>query len=63
MAAILGPQLVDRLSVANKKSMPPEQAYNSIFYIMVGLLTVGLVSNLLVHPVAEKYYVKAEDKT
>ena len=62
MAAILGPQLVDRLSVANKKNMPAEQAYNSIFYIMVGLLTVGLISNLLVHPVAEKHHFKSVDK-
>jgi nitrate/nitrite transporter NarK len=58
MAAVIGPQLMDRLSVANKKSMPPEQAYNSIFHLMVGLLMVGLVANLLVRPVAEKHHVK-----
>ena len=38
MAAIVGPQLVDRLSAANKRTIPPEQSYNSIFYLMVGLL-------------------------
>jgi len=59
MAAIVGPQLVDRLSVANKKSMPAEQAYNSIFYLMVGMLTIGLVANLLVKPVDPKYNLKA----
>lgn len=58
MAAIVGPQLVDRLSVANKKTMPAEQAYNSIFYLMVGMLTVGLISNLLVKPVDAKYQLK-----
>ncbi len=58
MAAILGPQLVDRISLANKKTMPPEQAYNSIFYIMVGLLIVGLLSNFLVRPVDKKYHLK-----
>ncbi len=58
MAAIIGPQLVDRLSVANKKTMPPEQAYNSIFYLMIGLLTVGLLANLLVRPVDPKHHVK-----
>ncbi|GAA5134150.1 OFA family MFS transporter [Prosthecobacter algae] len=58
MAAIIGPQLVDRLSVANKKTMPPEQAYNSIFYLMIGLLTVGLIANLLVRPVDAKHHVK-----
>ncbi|MBB5040159.1 MFS family permease [Prosthecobacter dejongeii] len=58
MAAIIGPQLVDRLSVANKKTMPPEQAYNSIFHLMIGLLTVGLLANLLVRPVDAKHHVK-----
>ena len=57
VAAILGPQLMDRLSVANKKTMPPEQAYNSIFHLMVGLLAVGLISNLLVRPVDSKHHL------
>ncbi len=58
MAAIIGPQLVDRLSQANKKSMPVEQAYNSIFYIMVGLLALGLIANLLVKPVDARHHVQ-----
>ena len=48
VAAILGPQLMDRLSVANKKT---------IFQLMVGLLVVGLISNLLVRPVDDKYHL------
>lgn len=62
MAAIIGPQLVDRLSVANKKTMPPEQAYNSIFHLMVGLLAIGLISNLLVRPVDPKYHLPENPK-
>lgn len=63
MAAILGPQLVDRLSKANKDSgMNPALAYNSIFYLMVGLLVVGLVSNLLVRPVNTKYHLASETR-
>jgi hypothetical protein len=62
MAAIIGPQLVDRLSVANKKTMPPEQAYNSIFHLMVALLAVGLISNLLVRPVNSKYHLAENAK-
>ncbi len=58
MAAIIGPQLVDRLSVANKKTMPPEQAYNSIFHLMVGLLVVGLIANLWVRPVDPRHHVR-----
>ncbi len=62
VAAILGPQLMDRLSVANKKTMPPEQAYNSIFHLMVGLLAVGLVSNLLVRPVDSQHHLAESPK-
>ena len=63
MAAILGPQLVDRLSKANKDAgVPPAHAYNSIFYLMVGLLAVGLIANLLVRPVDPKYHVAENTK-
>ncbi|MBX7210538.1 MAG: OFA family MFS transporter [Verrucomicrobiaceae bacterium] len=63
MAAILGPQLVDRLSKANKDAgVPPAHAYNSIFYLMVGLLAVGLIANLLVRPVDPKYHVAEKPK-
>lgn len=63
MAAILGPQLVDRLSKANKDAgVPPAHAYNSIFYLMVGLLAVGLIANLLVRPVDPKYHVAEKNK-
>lgn len=57
VAAILGPQLMDRISVANKKTLPPEQAYNSVFHLMIGLLFVGLISNLLVRPVDSKHHL------
>jgi MFS family permease len=58
MAALLGPQLVDRLSSARKaEGLPPAQCYNTIFYLMVGLLIVGLISNLLVRPVDSKYHL------
>lgn len=60
MAALIGPQLVDRLSVANKQTMPPAQAYNSVFHLMVGLLVVGLISNLLVHPVHPRNHLAAD---
>jgi MFS family permease len=58
MAAIIGPQLVDRLSQANKASgVPAARAYNPIFYLMAGLLGIGLVANLLVRPVHPKYHL------
>lgn len=59
MAALLGPQLVDRLSAANKAAgMPPGQSYNWTLYLMAGLLLLGLLANLLVRPVDSKYHVR-----
>jgi len=58
MAAIIGPQIVDRMSAANKAVMPAEQAYNSIFLLMVVLLLMGLVANLLVRPVHPRHHVE-----
>ena len=59
-AAIIGPQLVDRLSVANKKTLPAAEAYNSIFHLMVALLVVGLLANLLVRPVDPKHHAQPQ---
>ncbi len=60
MAAIIGPMLVDRLSKAKKEAgVAPALAYNNIFYLMVGLLVVGLLANLMVRPVDPKHHIKA----
>jgi len=64
MAAIVGPQLVDRISDAKKKAgVPPGETYNFTLYLMACLLLVGLVCNLLVRPVDKKYYVQPGDKS
>ena len=58
MAAVIGPQLVDRISAAKKAAgVPPGQSYNFTLTLMAGLLLVGLVCNLLVRPVAAKYHL------
>jgi MFS family permease len=58
LAAIVGPQLVDRISAANKAAgMPPGEAYNFTLQLMAGLLIIGLIANLLVKPVDPKHYV------
>jgi MFS family permease len=58
-AAIIGPQLIDRISSAKKAAgVPPGESYNSTLYLMAGLLLVGLVCNLLVRPVDKKHYLK-----
>lgn len=58
MAAVIGPLLINGL--AEKRiaaGVPKAQAYNATFYLMCGLLAVGLVANLLVRPVDPKHHV------
>jgi len=58
MAAVVGPQLVDRISAAKKAAgVPPAESYNFTLHLMAGLLVAGLIANLLVRPVAAKYHL------
>jgi hypothetical protein len=57
MAAVLGPQLVNYISEARKKSgVPPAEAYNVTMYLMSGLLLIGFICNLMVRPVDERHH-------
>ncbi len=57
MAAVLGPQLVNYVSTYRiEHGIPRAEAYNLTMYLMAGLLMVGLVCNLLVHPVDERFH-------
>jgi hypothetical protein len=38
--------------------MPKEDAYPLILHIMCGLLVVGFLANLMVRPVAERFWLK-----
>jgi hypothetical protein len=59
MAAVIGPALVNYISVAQKKSgVPAAEAYNRTMYIVAALLILGLVANLMVRPVDPKFYHK-----
>jgi MFS family permease len=59
MAALVGPQLVDRISDYKKTSgAPAAEAYNSTMYLMASLLIAGCICNLLVRPVDPKYHLK-----
>ncbi len=58
-AGIVGPLIVNGILdhyVANH--MNKQDAYPVILHIMTGLLVVGFVANLLVTPVAEKFWMK-----
>lgn len=55
MAAVLGPQLVSYISTYRKEhGVPRAEAYNATMYLMAGLLLVGLVCDLLVHPIGAR---------
>ena len=60
-AGIVGPLIVNGILdhyVTNK--LPREQAYPLILHIMTALLCVGFLANLLVRPVADRFWIKGD---
>ena len=61
-AGIVGPLIVNGiLDHYVAIGLPKQQAYPVILHIMSGLLIVGLLANLMVRPVAEKYWMAADN--
>jgi len=57
-AGVLGPILIGQIRDSQLASgVAPDRVYNRILFILAGLLAVGFVANLLVRPVAEKWYM------
>ncbi len=57
-AGILGPVVVNYLHDTRlEKGVPFDQVYAPIFVVLAGLMVVGFVANLLVKPVADKYFM------
>ncbi len=57
-AGILGPVVVNYMREYQLGlGIPREQVYNQTMYILTGMLVVGLVCNLLVKPVADKWFM------
>ena len=57
-AGILGPVVVNYMREYQLGlGIPREQVYNQTMYILVGMLVVGLVCNLLVRPLADKWFM------
>jgi MFS family permease len=57
-AGVLGPVLVNYMREHQLAlGLPREQAYNQTLYILAGMLVVGLVCNLLVRPLAGKWFM------
>jgi MFS family permease len=62
MAAVIGPLLINGLYDHRVAAgMEKAKAYNGTFYLMSGLLLIGLVANLMVKPVHARHHV-AETK-
>ena len=60
-AGIIGPLIVNGiLDHYVEKKLPKEEAYPLILHIMCGLLLVGFIANLLVRPVAERFWMAGE---
>jgi MFS family permease len=57
-AGILGPLVVNYMREYQLGlGIPREQVYNQTMYILVGMLVIGLICNLLVRPVADKWFM------
>ena len=57
-AGILGPVVVNYMrDYQLSLGIPREQVYNQTMYILVGFLVVGLIANLMIRPVAQKYFM------
>lgn len=61
-AGIAGPLLVNHLRIYRKnQGVPLADAYATVLYVMAGILCFGLLSNLLVRPVAAGHFAPAAE--
>ena len=66
-AGILGPVVVNYMREYQLGlGLPREQVYNQTMYILVGMLVIGLIANLMIRPLADKWFMNdaelAEEK-
>ena len=61
-AGILGPVVVNYMHDTRlEKGVPFDQVYAPIFVVLAGLMVVGFIANMLVTPVADKYFMSEEE--
>jgi MFS family permease len=61
-AGIIGPVLVSYMrEAAIAAGVPRASAYDVTLYLLAGLLVIGLIANLLVRPVAHKWFMSDKD--
>ena len=57
-AGVLGPVVVNYMREYQLGlGIPREQVYNQTMYILVGMLVIGLVCNLMVRPLADRWFM------
>jgi MFS family permease len=57
-AGILGPVVVNYMREYQLGlGIPREQVYNQTMYILVGMLVIGLICNLMIRPLADKWFM------
>ncbi|EKF19577.1 OFA family MFS transporter [Nitratireductor pacificus] len=61
-AGIIGPVVVNYIREAQLNAgIPREQVYDFTMYILAGMLVLGLICNMLVKPLADKWYMSDEE--
>jgi MFS family permease len=57
-AGILGPVVVNYMREYQLGlGIPREQVYNQTMYILVGMLVIGFICNMMIRPVADKWFM------
>jgi MFS family permease len=63
VAGVLGPLLVNHMREYQlAHGVEQASAYQTVLHLMAGLLVVGFVANLMVRPVAQKYWLSAGER-
>jgi len=61
-AGIIGPVVVNYMrDYQLGLGLPRAQVYNQTMYILVGMLVIGLICNLLIRPLNEKYFMTEDE--
>jgi MFS family permease len=61
-AGILGPVVVNYMhDIRLEQQVPFDQIYAPIFYVLAAMLVVGLIANLMVRPVADRWFMSDEE--
>jgi MFS family permease len=61
-AGVMGPSLINYVREYQlAQGVPKAQAYDTVMYMLVGLLVLGVVCNMMVRPLADKYFMTDEE--